>query len=423
VAKLKSNNLKQTFRTFKYKNYRLYFGGQSISLIGTWIQIIAIGWLVYRLTNSAFILGLVGFFSRIPSLLLAPFAGVIADRWNRYKLLIWVQILAMIQAAILAALVFTNSIQVWQIIVLGIFGGVINSFDMPIRQAFVIDIVENREHLNNAIALNSILMNGARLVGPTIAGILVASVGEGWCFMINAISFIAIIGSLLFMTNIPLKTNLKESKPFEEFKEGFKYAFGFMPIRTIIIMLALVSLMGMSYQVLMPVYVKDVLKQGAHSLGFLMSAAGVGALIGGFYLASKKSVLGLGKLIVIASSIFGISLILFAFSKSFWVSMIILVFLGFGMISQMISSNTLLQTITDDDKRGRVMSFYAMAFMGTVPFGNLLAGSVANYLGLTTALFIGGFSCIIGAIWFWIKLPQFRSYTRPILIEKGIINQ
>ena len=417
----KKNNFQHIFRTLKYRNYRLFFSGQSISLIGTWIQMIAMGWLVYRLTNSAFMLGLVGFVGRLPTLFISPFAGVIADRWNKYKLLLLTQVLSMLQALAITILLFTDIVQIWHIIILSIALGLINSFDTPVRQSFVIEMIEKKEDLGNAIALNSAMVNGARLFGPTIAGILVGALGEGWCFLINTLSFIAIITTLLMMKIPEKKIEKKPDGHLAELKEGFKYAYNFIPIRYILFILSLVSLMGMPYQVLMPVFAKDIYHGGPNTLGFLMAAAGTGALIGALYLASRKSVVGLGKNIAIATAIFGSGLVIFSLSKTFTLSIIVLVITGFGMMVQMASSNTVLQTIVDDDKRGRIMSFYTMAFMGTVPFGNLLSGSLSGLIGVTNTVLAGGVCCILGAAFFAFKLPAIRKIIRPIYIEKQII--
>ncbi|MCL5992522.1 MAG: MFS transporter [Bacteroidetes bacterium] len=414
-------DLKLIFRTLKYRNYRLFFGGQIVSLIGTWIQMIAMSWLVYQMTNSAFMLGLVGFFSGIPIFLFAPFAGVIADRWNRYKLILLTQTLLMLQSGMVAVLIFTGAISIWNIIALGIFGGIVNAFDMPVRQAFVIDMIEKEEDLGNAIALNSVLVNIARLVGPAIAGILVALIGEGWCFLINTISFVAIIGSLLAMKIKTHKREQKRNSPLDELKNGFKYAFGFPPIRTILIVLAIISIMGMPYQVLMPVFAKNVFSGGSHSLGFLLGAAGLGSLAGGIFMASRKSVLGTTMLIAVSALIFGSGLAVFSFSKIFWLSLFILFFIGFGMMVNMTSCNTILQTISDDDKRGRVMSFYSMSFMGMAPFGSLLAGTLANGIGVYYTILSGGCVCIITGLYFAYKLPSLRKLIRPIYIRKEII--
>ncbi len=417
------NGLKLIFRALNHRNYRLFFGGQSISLVGTWMQQIAINWLVYRLTHSALLLGVVGFSGRIPTFLFAPFAGVLVDRWNRHRLLVATQILSMIQASILALLVLTDRIAVWHIILLSLFLGFVNAFDVPVRQAFVVDMIERREDLGNAIALNSSMVNGARLVGPSIAGMLIATLGEGICFLLNGLSFIAVIGSLLAMEIRSEKRNIQGSQVWQGLKEGFSYAFGFAPIRSILLLLALVSFMGMPYTVLMPVFAGKILHGGPQALGFLLGATGVGALAGAIYLASRKSVLGLGRIIVIASSIFGIGLIAFSLSRLFLISLFLMVLIGSGMMVQMTSSNTVLQTLVEEDKRGRVMSFYTMAFMGMVPFGSLLAGSLASIIGAPNTVMIGGIASVLGSVMFARKLPSLRRMVRPIYIEKGILSE
>jgi len=413
--------LRLIFRALSHRNYRLFFGGQSISLIGTWIQQIAVNWLVYRLTQSAILLGVVGFTSRIPTFLLASFAGVLADKWSRHRILIVTQILSMLQAFILALLVLTDTIAIWHIISLSLFLGLINALDTPARQSFVVDMVDRSEDLGNAIALNSSMVNGARLVGPSIAGMLIATVGEGICFLLNGLSFFAVIISLLGMKIRSEKRETQGTPVWQGLKEGFAYAFGFSPIRSVLLLLGLVSLMGMPYMVLMPVFARDILNGGAHTFGFLIGASGCGALAGAIYLASRKSVLGLGRVIVITSSLFGIGLISFSLSRLFWLSFSLMILTGFGMMVQMASSNIVLQTIVDDDKRGRVMSFYTMAFMGMVPFGSLLAGSLASIIGAPNTIMIGGISCILGSVIFATKLPSLRRMVRPIYVKKGII--
>lgn len=415
--------LKIIFRSLQYRNYRLFFGGQSISLIGTWIQRIAIPWLVYHLTGSVFLLGVVGFAGQIPTFLLAPFAGVLTDRWNRYHILIVTQILAMLQALILASLVFIGAIEVWHILLLNVLLGCINAFDIPARQSFVVEMVEKKEDLGNAIALNSSMVNGARLLGPSIAGILIAFTGEGICFLLNGLSYLVVIISLLMMKIVPRKINKQNTYILKELREGFSYTFGFAPIKSIILLLALVSLMGMPYTVLMPVFAKEIFHGGSHTFGFLMGASGLGALIGTIYLASRKSVLGLGRIIPLSAGIFGFGLVAFSLSRFFLLSLVLMVITGLGMMLQMASSNTLLQTIVDDDKRGRVMSFYTMAFMGAVPFGSLLAGGLANILGAPNILTIGGALCILGAIAFASKLSDLRKMVRPIYVKSGIISE
>jgi MFS family permease len=415
--------VKIIFRSLQYRNYRLFFGGQGISLIGTWMQRIALPWLVYRLSGSPFLLGVVGFAGQIPAFLLAPFAGVLIDRWNRHHILVATQILAMIQALALAFLFFIGAIEVWHIILLGIFLGVVNAFDMPARQSFVVEMVENREDLGNAIALNSSMVNGARLLGPSIAGALIATTGEGICFLLNGLSYLFVIVSLLMMKVTSRKVKNRDTQVLQGLKEGFSYAFGFAPVRSIILLLGLVSLMGMPYTVLMPIFAKEILHGSSHTFGFLMGASGIGALIGALYLASRKSVLGLGKIIPLSAAIFGFGLIAFSLSHLFLLSLVLMLITGLGMIMQMASSNTILQTIVDDDKRGRVMSFYTMAFMGTAPFGSLLAGGLASSLGAPNTLIIGGVSCVLGAIIFASKLSDLKKMVHPIYVRLGIISE
>ena len=417
------SGIKTIFRSLRYRNYRLFFGGQSISLIGTWIQRIAAPWLVYHLTDSAFLLGLVGFASQIPTFLLSPLAGVLTDRWNRYHILIVTQIASMLQALILALLFFTGVIEVWHILLLSVILGCINAIDIPARQSFVIEMVEKKQDLGNAIALNSSMVNGARLLGPSIAGILIAVSGEGICFLLNGLSYLVVIASLLFMKIKKTKKKKTDTNIIKGLKEGFSYTFGFTPIKYIIFLLALISLMGMPYVILMPVFAKEILHGDSHTFGFLMGASGFGALTGAIYLASRKSVIGLGRIIPLSASIFGIGLITFSLSRNFWLSAMLMVVIGVGSMLQMASSNTILQTIVDDDKRGRVMSFYAMSFMGTAPFGSLLAGEMANILGAPVFLTIGGSICIVGAVLFAVKLPELRKIARPIYVKMGIIKE
>ena len=380
-------------------------------------------WLVYSITGSPFLLGVAGFAGQIPTFIIAPLAGVLVDRWNRYTILIITQVLAMIQAFALTLLFFNHSISVWHIILLNVFLGCINAFDVPVRQSFVVDMIEKREYLGNAIALNSSMVNGARLIGPSIAGLLIAFTGEGVCFLINGISYIFVIAFLLMMHIPPRTISAKQTRVVQGFKEGFKYTFGFLPIRYIILLLATVSLMGMSYTVLMPVFAKTILHGGPHTFGFLMGASGIGALVGSIYMASRKSVRGLIKFIPLFAGVFGCGLIAFSFSPIFIISMVLMLVIGLGMIMQLTSSNTILQTIVDDDKRGRVMSFYTMAFMGSAPFGSLMAGSLASSIGAPNTLIIGGASCILGAIIFAYKLPTIRKMIRPIYIKMGIIQE
>lgn len=411
------------FRTLRYRNFRLFFGGQLISLVGTWMQQIALAWLVYRLTNSAFLLGVVGFAAQLPMFLVSPFAGVFADRLNRHRVVIVTQTLAMLQAAMLAVLTLTGSITVPHIILLSIFLGLVNAFDMPTRQSFILEMVENKEDLGNAIALNSSMFNSARLIGPSIAGVVIAAIGEGLCFLLNALSFLAVIAALLAMRLPERKKEVSREGVVHGLKEGFSYVIGFTPIKYILLMLALVSLVGMPYTILMPVIARDILKGGPHTLGFLMGATGVGALAGAFYLASRRSVLGLLKWIPIAAATFGVGLVAFSFSRSVELSMGLLFIIGFGMITQMASSNTILQTVSDDDKRGRVMSFYSVSFMGMAPFGSLLAGSLASRIGTPVTLLLCGISCVVGAVLFAFRLPLLTEKVKPVYRRIGILQE
>jgi MFS family permease len=410
------------FRALSHKNYQLFFAGQSISLIGTWMTRIATSWLVYRLTGSALLLGVVGFAGQIPSFILAPFAGVLVDRWNRHHLLVATQILALIQSLVLAVLTLTGVIRIWHVIVLSVFQGLINAFDMPARQAFVVEMVERRADLANAIALNSSMVNAARLLGPSIGGVVIAVVGEGWCFMADAISYLAVIASLLAMKiNRRMTAPTRDANILAQLKEGWNYTARSAPIRSVLILLALVSLVGMPYTVLMPVFATQILHGGPSTLGWLMAASGVGALAGALLLAARKSVLGLGKYIPLMAAAFGVGLAAFSFTRVTWLALLLMMVTGLGFMVQMAASNTVLQTIVDEDKRGRVMSFYTMAFMGTAPFGSLLAGSVADRIGAPHTLLFGGIGCVLGALWFAKTLPSLRRDVRPIYVRIGIL--
>ncbi|GAB3828128.1 MFS transporter [Pontibacter rugosus] len=414
-------NLSGMFRALSSRNYKLFFVGQGISLIGTWMQQIALSWLVYRLTDSVFLLGAVTFSSQIPSFLLGPFAGVLADKFDRHKVLIITQALSMLQATTLAILVLTGSIEIWHVLALSAVLGTINGFDVATRQAFVVELVERREDMSNAIALNSSMFNMARLIGPTIAGLLIAAVGEGMCILINAISYLAVLASLLLMRLKPFERKQQQRKVWQSLKDGFQYAFGFPPIRALILVVALLSLFGMPFTVLLPVFARDILHGGANTLGYLMGASGLGALAGALFLAQRKSVEGLGKVITFTMLLFGIALIAFSFSTMLLLSLVLMLFSGFGMIVTMASCNTLLQTIVDDDKRGRVMSLYATAFMGMAPIGSMLAGSVAEYVGVGYTLAGCGVLCSISIIPFAVNRPKLRRMVQPIYERLGIV--
>ena len=409
------------FRSLRYRNYRLFFSGQSVSLIGTWMQHIAMSWLVYRLTNSAFLLGAVAFCSQIPAFVLSPFTGVLADRLNRRRILIATQSISMVQAFALAVLTLAGVIRVWQVIVLGILLGCVNSLDIPARHSFIMDMVEKREALGNAIALNSFMFNFARLVGPSLAGVLIACWGEGMCFLLNGVSFFCVIGSLLAMEITVPHRRARDSNLLHDLREGLAYTFGFAPIRSILLLLSASSLMGMSYAVLMPVFARDVLHGGPQTLGFLMAAAGVGALLATVYLASRKDVLRLGKMLPVSTAIFAAGLIAFSLSRVLWLSLSLLLVAGFGMMVQMALSNTVLQVIVEDDKRGRVMSFYTMSFMGVAPLGSLLAGYLASRIGAPDTLMIGGLVCVLAALVFALRIGELQRMLHPLYRKMGVI--
>jgi MFS family permease len=408
-------------RALRHPNYRLFFAGQSVSLIGTWMTRIATSWLVYRLTHSALLLGTVSFAGQIPTFLLAPFAGVWVDRWDRHRVLVVTQVLAMIQSFALAGLALAHHITITDVLLLSVFQGLINAFDMPARQAFVVEMVEDRRDLANAIALNSSMVNMARLIGPSIAGVVIAAVGEGYCFLIDGISYVAVIASLLLMHVASAHPAHAAKNTLAELREGWEYVSGFAPIRSILLLLGLVSLMGMPYTVLMPIFAAKILHGGPHTLGFLMGAAGVGALTAAFRLAARRSVLGLGRLTAISAAVFGAGLIAFSRSTHLWLSLVLMFFVGMGMMQQMASSNTILQTIVEEDKRGRVMSYYAMAFSGMAPFGSLVAGTVANRIGAPNTLLLTGACVVAGAFWFSTQLKNLRELVRPIYAGLGII--
>ena len=411
-----TKGFKFILRALRYKNYRLYFIGQGVSLVGTWMQQVAMSWLIYRLTHSAMLLGVVAFVSQIPHLFIAPFAGVLVDRLNRHRILVVTQILSTLQATILAVLVLTNKIAIWHIIPLGLFLGIINAVDAPTRQSFVVHMVDKKD-LGNAIALNSAMFNGARLIGPTLAGITIAAFGEGLCFLFNAISFLAVIWALLLMDMPAFRPEKNNTHILKDLKEGLVYAFGSPTIRAILIQVSSMSLIGMSYVVLMPIFAQDILRGGPQTLGLLMAGFGIGAFFGALFLASGKETRRLLKMIAIASLIFSSALVFFSFSRWFPLSMGIIMFLGFGMMAQMVSCNTLIQTIVDDDKRGRVMSFYTMSFMGISPFGSLIMASMASRLGAPVTTLIGGLCCLFVALFFIIRLPSLRHDVNKTLLK------
>jgi MFS family permease len=408
-------------RALRHRNYRLFFSGQSVSLVGTWITRIATSWLVYRLTGSALLLGVVGFCGQIPTLVLSPFAGVLIDRVDRHRILVITQFFSMLQSLALALLALPGIIKVWEILALQVVQGVINAFDTPARQSFIVDMIEDRADLPNAIALNSSMVNGSRIIGPSIGGIVIAAVGEGWCFMLDAISYLAVIASLLAMRVAKKKRPETVGRVVEELRAGLSYVSRSVPMRSALLLLALVSTMGMPYTVLMPAIATELLHGGPHTLGFLMTASGLGALAGALYLASRNSVLGLGKAMVLSTIAFGIGLMAFSQSRVIWLSLTLLPIVGGGMMVETASTNTILQTIVEEGMRGRVMSFYTMAFLGTAPLGSLLAGVLADRIGAPLTILFGGLACVAAGIWFGLRLPSLRALLRPIYVQKGIL--
>ena len=425
-------NWQSAGRALRHRNFQLFFGGQLISLIGTWMQTVAQSWLVYKMTGSGLLLGSVGFASQIPVFLVAPLGGITADRSNRHRVVISTQVASMILAFILAALTLTHKIQVWHIFVLAAGLGVVNAFDIPGRQSFLVDMV-GKEDLMNAIALNSSMFNGARVIGPAVAGVLVARLGEGWCFFANGVSYIAVIIGLLMMdVQVPARASSKP--PWEHLVEGFQFVERTAPIRALLLLLGLVSAVGMPYTVLMPIFADQILHRGGQEfasligshdlgavrLGILMGAAGVGALLGALTLAVRTGVKGLGTWVSVCCAGFGISLILFSFSTSFWLSVSLLLPVGYFIMLQMASSNTLIQAMVPDELRGRVMAVYSMMFMGMAPLGALLGGALSDGIGAQRTVAIGGFAAVLGAWWFSAQLPKIRVEARRLIMAQSM---
>jgi MFS family permease len=409
--------LSATFRALRHRNFQLFFGGQLISLIGTWMQSVAQAWLVYRITGSSLLLGAVGFAGQIPVFLVAPVGGIVADRLNRQRVVIGTQLASMILALILAVLTLTRAVQVWHIFVLAALLGIVNAFDIPSRQSFLVDMV-GKGDLMNAIALNSSMFNGARIIGPAIAGILVARIGEGWCFFANGISYIAVITGLLLMRLERHVFRTPTGSPLANIIEGFRFARQTAPIRALLLLLGLVSLVSMPYTVLMPIFADKILHGGARGLGILMGATGVGALLGALTLATRTGVRGLGRWVAFSCAGFGVTLALFSFSRNFYLSTALLVPAGFCMMLQMSSSNTLIQAMVPDQLRGRVMALYSMMFMGMAPFGALLGGALADRIGAPLTLSMGSVACVGGALLFGINLPKIRVEARRLIIAQ-----
>jgi MFS family permease len=413
--------MSHAWRALRHRNFKLFFFGQSISVIGNWMTRLATTWLVYHLTHSALLLGLVSFAGQIVSFALGPFAGVWVERLNRRTLLVWTQVAAAIQSLALAVLTLTHVITLGDIIALTALQGVINAFDMPARQSFLVQMVDDRNDLSNAIAINSSMANGARLIGPAIAGLVIGAVGEGWCFLIDGVSYIAVIISLLLMRLVPLERRLPSSRMLEQMREGWDYVRTFRPVRSILLLFALISLMGYPYAVLLPVFAVQVLHGGATTLGWLTGASGIGALVSALSLAVRKSVVGLTRMLQIASAMLGGALILFGLSHTLWSSLILMVFVGFGLMQGAAASNTIIQALVPEDKRARAMSYYTMAFFGAAPFGSLMAGTLADRIGAPLTVILTGMCCVAGSLWFTFERPNITAIMRPIYQEQGLL--
>lgn len=409
------------WRALRHRNFKLFVSGQSISLIGTWMTRLATSWLVWRLTHSELLLGIVGFAGQILTFLLAPFAGVWIERMDRRKLLVWTQAAAAVQSLAMAALTLTHRINVHEIIGLSLLQGLINAFDMPGRQSFVVQMVEDKADLSNAIAINSSMVNAARLVGPALAGIVIGWVGEGWCFFIDGVSYFAVIASLLLMQVHVAAIRREAATMFEQMREGWSYVSSFRPIRSVLLLFAVLSLMGWPYAVLLPIFASDVFHGGPHTLGWLTGASGVGALSSAIALTLRKSVVGLTRKIQMAAALFGGGLILFGMAHTLWLGLLLMLVVGFGMMQGLTSSNTVIQTLVPESMRGRVMSYYTMAFVGMAPFGSLLAGGLAHWFGAAHTVMITGTCCLLGCAWFTWELPKIRKVMRPIYEEMGLL--
>jgi MFS family permease len=408
-------------RGFEHRNFRLFFIGQTLTMIGTWMQMIAVSWLMYRLTGSAFMLGMTGFALQIPILLVSPFAGVWVDRYNRRKMLLLTQTLALAQALLLGALTFAGLIEVWHVLAISLFLGTVNAVANSSRATFLLDMVESKDRLPNAIALNSLIMNGARFVGPSIAGGVLAFAGDAWCFMLTALSYLALIVALLMMRVKAVRARAAHEHWLEELKQGFRYALGFLPSRRLLLLVAAVSLTTTPYQHMMPIFAGEVFGGDSRTLGLLISGAGLGALAGGAYLAGRTSLQGLSRVIIVASFAAGVGLMLFSQSRSLWLSLVLMLSIGFGLIVTATSTNTILQTIADEDKRGRVVAIYGMCFLGAAPIGNFIAGSVASRIGAPLTLLVFGALCTIAALDFALRLESWRAAIRPVYQRMGLL--
>lgn len=411
-----------TYRAFRHRNFRLFFTGQSISLIGTWMTRIAISWLVYRLTKSAILLGVVGFVGQIPALFLAPLAGVVVDRCERRKVMIVTQVLAMLQSLALAVLTLSHVINIYEIIGLAFLQGCFTAFDNPARQSLIPGLVETREEVSNAIALNAAMTDSARLIGPCLAGLLIAATNEGWCFLVDGVSFIAVIASLYMMRMKPTVRTQHKASMLTQLREGWTYVSGSIPIRSILTLFALVSLMGWPFMVLMPIFAAQVLHGGPHTLGFLTGAVGVGALAAAIALVLRRSVRGLESKLPQAALLFGAGLIFFGMSHWLLLSLALMVIIGYGMVQGLVGSSTILQTLVNENMRGRTMSYYVLAFLGLAPIGNLLTGIAAKAIGAPNTVMISGAVCVASGMWFWSQLGKIKAEVLPIYEQLGILS-
>jgi MFS family permease len=415
------SSLSHAWRALRHRNFRLFFVGQSVSLIGNWMTRLATTWLVYQFTHSALLLGIVSFAGQIVSFLMGPFAGVWVERLERRKLLVWTQAFAAVQSLALAALTIAHVIKLWEIVALTAMQGIINAFDMPARQSFLVQMVEDRSDLSNAIAINSSMANGARLIGPAIAGLVIAYFGEGGCFLVDGLSYFAVIASLLMMHLAPFAGGRVRANMLVQMREGWDYVRSFRPVRTILMFFALVSLLGYSWSVLLPIFAAQVLHGGVQVLGWLMGAAGVGAFASALSLALRKTVLGLTRMLQVAVALLGAALVLLGLSHTLWISLVLMVLIGFGMLQAASVSNTLIQSLVPEEKRARAMSYYSMAFFGATPFGSLFAGVIANRIGAPDTVMITGACCVLGAVWFTFELPKMYLVMRPIYQQLGIL--
>lgn len=406
--------MKHAFRALRNRNYRLYVAGQLISLIGTFTQTIGLGWLAYRLTGSPFMLGAIAFASQFPILLLTPLGGVWSDRYNRRRSLLLTQVLAALQAAVLAALVFLDAVEPWHLVAASAFMGTVYALDMPLRMSFLSEMIVTRQELPNAIAINALLLNGSRLIGPVLGGIIVAAAGEGWCFLLNALSYVAAIAALLAISTSAPARPARKTGWLAGLVAGLRFVQGSFPSRIFLGAVAIAGFFGMPYMSLMPAYVRDALGLGAEVYGLLTGAAGFGAALGMLFLAARKHVAGTESLVAATLAIAGAGLVGFSVSDALGVSLLLAPAVGFGIMVTATSVNTVLQTIVPEELRGRIASLHIMAFLGMAPLGHIAAGWVAEHFGARAALAIGGLACLLGAAWFAARLKRLRKELEPL---------